>query len=111
MTDFFDRNKTESAGFQSVGEILSRVLSGYRPSKDLEMMRLWDVWEDALGREIAENTKPASFKGGVLVVSVASSAWLYQLKFLEREMIVNLNAHLEQSTITRIQYKIASIHP
>ncbi len=107
----FPMQKTKPSELLHIGDVLARSLSRYRPSNDLGMMRLWDVWEDALGSEIAANTRPASFKGGVLVVAVASSVWLYQLKFLEQEIMGKLNAHLDQISINRIQYKIASIHP
>ena len=56
------------------------------------------------------NAKPDAFKDGVLLVNVSSSSWIHQLKFLEREMIRNLNKNLETDLITRIRFKIGKIH-
>ncbi len=102
--------KTGNMDLIHIGNTLEKVLAGCRPRKDMGMTRVWEIWDQALGADISANTRPGSFKGGTLVVLVSSSAWLHQLRFLEQEMIGQLNTHLEQTMISRIQYKIGPIH-
>ncbi len=66
-----------------IRDILNTALQKYRPVKDTDMTRIWDIWETAVGQVIALNAKPHAFKNGVLIVHVSSSSWIHQLNFLE----------------------------
>lgn len=93
-----------------ISDILDSALKKYRPAMDTDMTKIWDIWDTAVGKPIAMNAKPDTFKDGVLIVNVSSSAWIHQLKFLEKEMISNLNRQMESSLIRQIRFKIGRIH-
>lgn len=93
-----------------ISDILNAALNKYRPAQDTAMTRIWEIWDRAVGSPIAMNAKPDAFKDGVLSVNVSSSSWIHQLKFLEKEMIDNLNKSLDAPLITRIRFKIGRIH-
>ncbi len=92
-----------------ISDILNSALGGYRPAMDTQMTRIWDIWDDAVGKPIAMNAKPDSFKDGVLIVNVSSSSWIHQLKFLEKDMIANLNRQLDNILVNNIRFKIGKI--
>ncbi|MBG0778690.1 DUF721 domain-containing protein [Desulfotignum balticum] len=93
-----------------IRDILATALEKYRPAKDTEMTRIWDIWETAVGQPVAMNAKPHAFRDGVLIVHVSSSSWIHQLKFLEKQMTANINAHLDQPLVQQIRFKIGSIY-
>ncbi|NDY72049.1 DUF721 domain-containing protein [Desulfobacter hydrogenophilus] len=93
-----------------ISDILSKALSKYRPPQETEITRIWEIWDLAIGTSIAQNAKPDTFKNGQLQVIVSSSVWIHQLKFLEKEMIANLNARLNTPLITHLRFKIGEIH-
>ncbi|MCA1794496.1 MAG: DUF721 domain-containing protein [Desulfotignum sp.] len=93
-----------------ISDILTTALKKYRPAKDTEMTRIWDIWDTAVGRPIAMNAKPDTFKDGVLIVNVSSSSWIHQLKFLEKQIISNINQHMGACLIRQIRFKIGKIH-
>jgi len=93
-----------------ISDILTAALNKYRPTQDTRMTRIWKIWDRAVGSPIAMNAKPAAFKDGILSVNVSSSAWIQQLKFLEKEIIANLNRELDTAMIDQIRFKIGKIH-
>lgn len=101
--------KDKSSKLIHISDILTAALGKYRPAMDTEMTRIWDIWDMAVGKPIAMNAKPDSFKDGFLIVNVSSSAWIHQLKFLEKEMILNINKHLDQEVVRQIRFKIGKI--
>lgn len=103
-------NKKKDGKLIHIGDILGSALGKYRPAMDTAMTRIWDVWDDAVGKPIAMNAKPDAFKDGILNVNVSSSSWIHQLKFLETEMIANINKQLDQQIIKQIRFKIGKIH-
>jgi len=94
--------------FAHIGTVVEKVLKQYRPQKDQALLQVWEVWEQAVGRDLAQNAKPAAVKGDILLVTVSSSTWLHHLRFLEAEMIAKLNAALDGPKVKSIKFKVGS---
>ena len=62
-----------SRHFSNIGSVLDKVLHQYRPKSDQALLKVWDIWEDAVGDGIAANARPAAFKGALLLVHVSNS--------------------------------------
>ncbi len=101
--------KDKNSKLIHISDILNSTLGKFRPAMDTHMTRIWDIWDDAVGKPIAMNAKPDSFKDGILIVNVSSSAWIHQLKFLEKEMVSNLNKQLDLPIVKQIRFKIGKI--
>ena len=102
--------KNKNSKLIHISDILNSALGKYRPAKDTQMTRIWDLWDSAVGKPIAMNAKPDSFKDGILFVNVSSSSWIHQLKFLEKEMILNINKQLGKTAVKQLRFKIGKIH-
>lgn len=93
-----------------VGSFINDILSTCRTSRpDVEMTRIWALWNEAIGPTIAENARPAAFKGQVLLVHVTSSPWMQQLQFLKQDIIQKLNTALGKELVSEIKFKIGSL--
>jgi len=92
-----------------ISDILASALGRYRPAKDTQMLKIWDIWDATVGKPIAMNAKPYSFKDGILIINVSSSSWIHQLKFLEDDMIANINAQLDMPIVKQLRFKIGKI--
>ncbi len=104
-----DKYRKMSNKSAHIGSILNDVLKTLRPEADVGLVQVWQLWDDVVGRAIAENARPAAFKGKLLLVHVASSPWVHQLQFLKREIIEKLNAALGQNLIEDIKFKIGPV--
>ncbi len=102
--------KKKNSKLIHISDILNSALGKYRPAKDTDMTQIWDIWDSAVGHAIAMNAKPDAFKDGHLTVNVSSSAWIHQLKFLEKEIISNINKQMDKNLIKQIRFKIGKIH-
>lgn len=89
-----------------IGDILESSLKSYRKKNDLGMIKIWDMWEDAVGKNISENAKPAAFKGDVLLIHVNSSPWMHHLQFLKQDIINKVNSKMGKEMVTEIKFKI-----
>ncbi len=104
-----DNYRKKSKKSAHIGSILNDVLKTLRPEADSGLVQVWQLWDDVVGRPIAENARPAAFKGKLLLVHVASSPWVHQLQFLKSEIIEKLNAALGQNLIEDIKFKIGPV--
>jgi predicted nucleic acid-binding Zn ribbon protein len=91
-----------------IGGVLDGLLKQFRTEAEDGMLRIWRVWAEAVGEEIARNARPAAVKGSTLLVHVSSSTWLHHLQFLKGEVIARLNAKLERPAVADIKFKVGS---
>ncbi len=101
--------KKKQKEFAHISGILDNFLRTFRSEPDKEMLRVWSLWDNAVGKTVAENARPAAFKGKLLIVHVISSTWLHQLQFLKKEIITKVNNALGNELIEEIVFKIGSI--
>lgn len=73
--------------------------------------RVWEVWESAVGPEVARRSSPVSLQGGRLLVAVSTSAWVQQLSFLRERLREALNQALGQNVVRDIRFRLAEWEP
>jgi predicted nucleic acid-binding Zn ribbon protein len=61
-------------------------------------------WADRVGPAIAAVTTPLRVSRGSLVVAVRSSAWLMELKLMERDIVGRINSGRARGRIQRIHF-------
>ena len=102
------RNRPK-AKFVHIGSILGDVLKKYRREMDVELVQVWRIWDNIVGEVVAQNAKPAAFKGPILLIHVTSSTWIHHLQFLKKEMIERLNHALGKPLIEDLKFKIGPV--
>lgn len=95
--------------FSHIADIFPSAMSAYRSKDDGDLTQIWRLWSGAVGPAIAENTRPAAFKGTLLIVHAASSAWVHQLQFLKNDIIGKVNQSLGKKLVKDIKFKIGNI--
>ena len=96
-------------GFVHIGNVIAGVLKNYRSKPDFELTEIWRLWDEAVGATIAQNARPAAFKGQLLIVHVISSTWIHQLQFLKNDLMAKINAALGKPLIQEIKFKIGPL--
>ena len=105
------RQNRKSGDVVHIKTVLDGVLRSCRSDDDVDMIHVWRLWKSAVGDVIAENTRPAAFKGRLLLVHAVSSAYIHQLQFLKAELIARLNEALGREVVGDIKFKIGPVDP
>ncbi len=92
-----------------IGGILETVLSSYRQESDAELMRIWEIWDQAVGDRIAQHAQPEAFKGKLLWVNVNHSGLIQELQFSKQSMIIEINNAFGKKIIHDIKFKVGTI--
>jgi predicted nucleic acid-binding Zn ribbon protein len=90
-----------------VQEALQRYLAESGIGERIEEAAVLPEWEERVGDAIAAVTTPLRVSHGTLVVGVRSSAWLMELKLMEREILERLNAGRARGRIRGIRFVMA----
>jgi predicted nucleic acid-binding Zn ribbon protein len=103
------KSRAKQSEFVHIRNVIDAVLKPYRSKPDFELKNVWDLWDEVVGKPIAQNARPAAFKGKLLIVHVSSSSWIHQLQFLKNDMIAKLNTALGKSLVAEIKFKIGPL--
>jgi predicted nucleic acid-binding Zn ribbon protein len=90
-----------------LGEALQKYLKDAGLEERLEEAGVVPEWAERVGPAIAAVTIPLRTSSGALVVAVRSSAWLSELKLMEREILGRLNEGRQKGKIQRIRFVMA----
>ena len=88
---------------------MNNVLPKYRSVASPALLAVWDIWDQAVGAEIAANARPAAFKGDLLLVHVASSTWLHHLRLLHKDILDKINQAAGKQIVRELKLKIGPI--
>ena len=100
--------RKKTSYLQRIDEILARALKKRHVPFRAEDRRLADLWEKAVGPQIAAQSRPENLRKDILFVKVGSSVWMQQLHFLKEEIISKLNV-LEKAPIKDIRFSIGEL--
>jgi len=89
--------------------LFEAVFAGKPAEKRLRESKVWQVWGEAVGAQIAAKSQPAAFRDGILTVRVSGSAWLQQLSLMKQDIIRHLNEAVGAPLVTDIFFKQGSL--
>ncbi len=103
------KDELKKSDFVHIGKVINGVIKQYRTEPDFALKKVWQLWDETVGKTIAQNARPAAFKGKLLIVHVNSSTWIHQLQFLKNDLISKLNAALGKPLVEEIKFKIGAV--
>lgn len=90
---------------QPVGAALETLVQQLGIDKKLKEYEAVLQWEAVVGNQIARVTRAERITQGILVVSVAASAWRQELTLRKKEIIGKLNSALATDIVKDIRFR------
>jgi hypothetical protein len=91
-----------------IGLLLSSVFEHKKWRSKLELHRVFQFWNSAVGKEIAAVAQPSLIRGHVLWIKVADSVWMQQLHLQKMLLLEKINQHLHEEKISDIHFQLNS---
>lgn len=97
-----------------VGRILDtfwKTISGGNPGfKTIAKgLSIQTIWPKTVGVNIAKRTRPLKLAGKTLYVTVATSTWMEELKYMKEDIIKKINTELRKETIKDIIFRLGKV--
>ncbi|NLG60730.1 MAG: DUF721 domain-containing protein [Candidatus Cloacimonetes bacterium] len=87
-----------------LGDALRTFLEESKVGERLEEATVVPEWAERVGPRIAAVTTPLRVSRGTLLVAVRSSAWMMELRLMEREIVRRLNEGRQRGRIEKIRF-------
>lgn len=98
------RSKRDESKPKPLADALGSFLKRAGLDEKIEQARVVPEWAERVGDGIANVTRPIRVSDGVLLVAVRSSAWLMELRMMERQILRSLNADAKRGRIVGIRF-------
>jgi hypothetical protein len=93
---------------RSAADAIRSALAFRGISDKVRAERVLTEWTDLVGAKIASRTRPYGVSERVLVIEVASSAWLHELSLLKNQILTGLLSRLgEPRLFDDLRFKLA----
>lgn len=103
-------DKKQSSKPTRVGDVIGSVLSSLGIDQRSPQARIMGMWQRTVGPDIAEHTRPAEMKRGVLIVHVDSSPWFTELNRNHKDRILTkLKELVGEKNITDVKFRVGEI--
>jgi hypothetical protein len=95
--------------WKSAADILSSVLPNLASAARLQGYRVWEVWEEAVGRLVARKAQPSKIQRGKLFVTVSNSAYLQEMQFYKARIRDAVNQRLGAPVVKDIFFVLGRV--
>ena len=93
---------------RSAGDAIKAALRFHGIADEVRAQRVLTEWADLVGAKISSRTRPYGVSERVLVIEVASSAWLHELNLLKNQILAGLLERLgEPKLFDDLKFKLA----
>ncbi|MGB9666003.1 MAG: DUF721 domain-containing protein [Candidatus Cryosericum sp.] len=105
-------------GMQRIGDVIDAMRRTGMLDKGIKVQSLSDVWpavqslwsERTIGAYIGQNSRPAQFKNGTLMILCANSSIMQVLAEQKSLIIDRLNAHMGGKLVTDLSFGLENVH-
>ena len=88
------KNTPPPMGWNSAADVLERLLPDLPIAGRVKDYRVWELWEEVVGRTVAARAWPSKLQHGKLFVTVSHPAVIQELQFLKGRLVRSLNPAL-----------------
>lgn len=74
-----------------------------------EMVKVFEVWPEAVGEYAAQRSRPDSIKDGCLTVVVESAVWIDRFTYLKEDFVARINEQAGDALVEEITFKIGRL--
>lgn len=85
------------------GLVIKHFINANRWGPKLRTAKLFEGWEQIVGKDAAQYCQPVRLQGGVLVVAVSRADWVTSLKYMEPQLIQNANQLMGEELVKRVR--------
>ncbi len=88
-----------------LGDVIPSLLRVLKGQIESPIHKVVELWESAVGAEVAAHAKPLRLTNGLLVVSVDSSVWAAELaRFRSEEIIRRVNHAVGSPQVRQLRF-------
>lgn len=91
---------------KKIGTILPKALEDLGIAKRLDEFKTLSLWEETVGKKIAERSKAVDIQDKTLIVDVENNVWMQELVLLKPRILKKFAKTAKNSPIKDIRFRL-----
>ena len=91
-----------------ISRLLATVFDDKKWRSKLDLHRVFEFWDNTVGKDIAAVARPSLIRNTVLWVKVKDSIWMQQLHLQKVLLLEKINSQLTDAKLTDIHFQLDS---
>jgi hypothetical protein len=97
----------QKASARSVGDLMPKVLTGFRIEQKRAETEIVKVWNNLIDPNIVAHAQPTGLNKGTLFVTVDNNVWLSEIvRYKRKEILERLQHSFGSEVIKRISFRV-----
>ncbi len=94
-----------------IGDAMNRLLKSRGLSATATLARVLEVWERAVGEDLARHVRPVAVRGSELVCEVDEPAWATQIRLLSAALLDRVAEESDERLVDLLSVRVRSHKP
>ncbi len=94
-----------------IDKVLQKTLRNMDLDAKLEGYRIWLLWRDIVGEQVARKTQPEKLRNRILFIRVSSSPWMQQLQTMKPMLLERIHKTIQGGAIRDIRFSLGEVIP
>ncbi len=90
--------------FVPVKKTLEKVLKNCHLGSDLDVYKVFSLWNGLVGENTARHAQPARVRGQILYVEVDDPLWLSQLKYMKGDILARIETEVRKRILKDLRF-------
>jgi len=90
-------------------KVLRKTLGKMDLTVKLEGYRVWPLWNDIVGEQIAKRAQPERLRNRILFVRVSNSVWMQELQTMKPMLLERIHKAVKKAAIDDIRFKLGEV--
>jgi predicted nucleic acid-binding Zn ribbon protein len=90
---------------QTLGDALKAFVQSLGIEPQIEQYKIFDVWNEVVGEQVAKVATPERIHNGVLIVHVSNAPWRNELTFRKNEILEKIHSKTNSKSIIDIKFR------
>lgn len=96
-------------GLTRIDTIMSTAFKRFGLKTKVKWFAIARVWKDVVGDHIDRRAQPSNLIGKTLYITVSSSTWMEELRYLKLDLIKGINARLKEELVEEVVFKLGRV--
>ena len=90
---------------QTLGDALRLLVRSLGIEHQVEQYKIFDIWTEVVGEQVAKVATPQRIHNGILIVSVSNAPWRSELTFRKKEILEKIHQTTNSKSIVDIKFR------
>jgi predicted nucleic acid-binding Zn ribbon protein len=95
--------------FTHLKKVLESVLKENNFEEEIETYKIFSVWEEIAGSQVAAHARPVRINQGTLYIEVDDPLWLTQLRYMKLDILRKIERGLKAGLFTELKFFLKSV--